>query len=226
MSPAVTGKVTQRSLRDVQSAIRNRPARVFPLLRDEFQRWGNTWKNRVEARIGGATGPESLHNRTGFLKKSMHADVSGSSLNDLRLTLSSQGTNYARLQEFGGDIVAKDGGFLTIPTLANLRQGSSSVRYPTVASLRDAFNAPRRDATNKKAREGASLGKVVYLPSKRNPENKILWAAKGKGELKPYFVLTKKVTIPPRLGFFKTWRELAPQRTAGLERVARNSRSA
>lgn len=220
----IRGRFTKASLARVQTAIRRQPDRLYPHMRTEFQNWGIDWQQRMQARFTGTTGPGTLRNRSGRLQGSLQHHVSGSSIRDLSLRMVTEGVLYARVQEYGGAITPRNAKFLTIPIGSNITPGGD-VRYKTVKSLVDAYGEERLVFFR-----GKSGG---YLAGVRDQAPGVAFATGGtkkarekKGSVTPYFVLKKKVVIPPRLGFFETWNKLAPRRSQGLVRVARIARGA
>jgi len=94
---------------------------------------------------------------------------------------------YAGIQETGGTIVAK-GGKLTVPLV------------------------PSSELAGRRARDIPGLFKIT------SKAGNLILATKGPspGTLKPWFVLKDQVTIPPRLGLFKTARDVIKRQGSGL----------
>jgi hypothetical protein len=231
------GRVQSASLRRVAAALESQPQRAYGRLKPAFDRWGKQWRGKMLGRFRAplptpGSSNDTLHNRTGNLALSLSAVVSGSSLNDLTLRLATSGFKYARIQEFGGEIRPKNSKFLTIPTSENLT-ASGQARFPSARNF-----------------ISSHPGQTFFLRTKSDGGNSLLLmyrAFKGKrkglfgptaerdirttGKAVPMFLLVKKVEIPgpkapskrrkSRLGFFDTWRDLAPGRRSDLQRVAR-----
>ena len=105
----------------------------------------------------------------------MHKKVQGTKLRDLNLRLWSDAP-YARLQEYGGRIRARGGGYLAIPVDDNL-----------TATGKPRFRSPRDPAI--------SDGRFLELPSGT------LWFVQDTpGDVEFLFALRKQVDIPGPLG--------------------------
>jgi len=123
-----------------------------------------------------------LHRRTGQLMRSIHLTVKGDTLDKISGAVFSEGNRYARIQETGGVIKAKNayrgvqgGPYLNIPLSAN----------------KTAAGAMRQTA--KQVFQGG--GSIIR--SRRG--NYIVMSSMGV----PMFVLKKQVVIPARLGMQK-----------------------
>jgi len=94
---------------------------------------------------------------------------------------------YAGIQETGGTITAKRGK-LTVPLV------------------------PASELAGRRARDIPGLFRIT------SKAGNIILATKGQtpGTLKPWFVLKDQVTIPPRLGLFKTARDVIKRQGTGL----------
>ncbi len=157
-------------------------------------------EGRMEARFQSGTGASGksafgnrsrdfLFARTGALAGSFaHEVVRGSDPLDIRLVSFSAGVPYARIQEGGGVITPVRAQYLTIPLPDNLT-AAGVVRFPSARGLFENRSADRRPffATSR-------AGNLVIGLSERGRDTKFL------------FLLKKRVEIPPRLGFEKTWR--------------------
>lgn len=216
----IRARLTPESLAKLNESLRSVPERVYKPLRTEFENWGVDWKKAMARRFTGTTGPDTLHSRSGTLLGGLHARVSGSSLDDLRLAMTSEGAIYARMQQKGGTVRPVNAQYLTIPVLANL-YGSGNVRYPSALSLTEAFGEKR--IVFFRSKKGSLLLGVRDVETGRQLKSGGFGAPKRnrKGKVAPFFVLKKEVKIPPRLGFFETWDKLSDERSRGLERVAR-----
>lgn len=113
----------------------------------------------------------TLHNRSGALRNSMHKKVRGTRLKDLNLRLWSD-SPYARLQEYGGVIRPRGGGYLAIPVDDNL-----------TATGQPRYRSPRDPAL--------SEGRFLELPS-----GSLWFVLDTPGDVKFMFALRKEVDIP------------------------------
>lgn len=224
-------RVDQKSLATVQSAVRGRVGGVYPQLRDEFTRWGVDWQRGVSARFTGTTGPKSLRNRSGDLQRSIKNRVTGSSLDDLKLALRSDGFAYARVQEFGGTITPKSSKYLMFPA------EPGPAIYPTgKAKFPNARSFIERNPGQTFFRQGKTAETLLLFLTKAKPGARQRIGpvsrkdtANAPAELA--YIGKKSVTLPgpksskggpSRLGFFDTWRELQGTRNEGLARIAQN----
>ena len=219
----IKANVDRKSLATVNRAIQSRVGGVYPSLRGEFTRWGVAWQRGVSERFTGSTGPQSLRNRSGALQRSIKNRVSGSSLDDLKLTLTGGGTNYARVQEFGGTITPKNANWLMWP----VEPGPAI--YPSgVSKFQSARAFIERNPGQTFFRRGKSAETLLLFLTRAKPKarNRIGpisprdQAKSAPAELA--YVGKKKVTVPARLGFFKTWSELQGSRNEGLARLAQS----
>lgn len=161
------------------------------------------WQGDVTRRFG--HGP--ITSRSGSLVKSLtYTPITGTGIGNYEIRLVSAGVPYARVQEYGGTIRAKRK-FLTIP-LSAMKTKSGVTRLPFRQWL---DNAKR-------------TGVVDWF--KKGNGWVIAWRRKGaeKGEL--FWKLQPSVTLPgpangkpSRLGFFDTWKALAPRREALARRL-------
>lgn len=212
------GRIQAGSLARVQRELVKSTGRAYPLLRREFENWGIDWEQRMVARFAGATGTGTLRSRSGDLRRSLQKRVNGTSLDDLRLRLTSDGISYARIQEFGGEVKPVRAQYLTIPVLGNVLP-TGLARFPTAASLEREYGSR---TTFFRSRSGALFLGVRGVQSGRAYDTGGTAAPRAKrGGLAAFFVLKKGVRIPARLGFHKTWNDLAPSRQVGLAAVAR-----
>lgn len=133
-----------------------------------------------------------LRSRTSALRRSYRSRVvkaqgGGKPLDlTLRATVGNSRTaKYARLQEYGGTINAKAGGWLTIPLKANYT-AAGRVRFASAAALRT-----RKDVKTflRKSKAGNLIIFRAFKDEGRDPV--------------PLFILKKSVKVPPRLNFRK-----------------------
>jgi len=167
------------------------------------------------------TAGDRLQSRNGDgLRSSFSYDVSGdfgAAGQPLTLLAFSAGKRYARIQEFGGEVRPTGGRrYLTIPVADNLTPGGR-VRWPSAADLNETYP----DLTYIVPGKNGNL--LLFAKSKPGAK-----PPKSKKPPKPLllFVLTRKVTIPPRLGFRKTWDGLAPKRVELIRQAVQNAAKA
>lgn len=183
--------ITKQSLRRARAVFKAYPDLAFKRLNVAFKNDGFEWQARMNARFshGGGGTKTTLGVRTGALRRSLRTHVTGSSMATLKLRVVSRGVNYALLQEFGGTIKPKNAQDLYIP-LSDNKTPTGVARM----SPRQAFNA----------------GGFLYDDLKNFY---LVIPGKGKGKpLKFMFILKKSVYVPPRLGFFKTWKQMRLKR--------------
>lgn len=201
-------------------AVLNRiPARVNGELKKSLAQSGERFVNAMKDQLGARySNPHSAEDRlasrrgdAGLLGSFGHT-LTGEfgTANPLTLLAYSAGKPYARIQEFGGTITPKRGRFLTIPTAGNLTPAGVT-RFP---SARDFIETHPGETFF--LRPKANPGSLLLMWQKPNPASRKSSGVKGKGEAIPMFFLTKKVTIPPRLGLRKTWASLAPERRKAI----------
>lgn len=193
-------------------------------------------------RFRGYTGPgrnttDILQNRSKRLKNSIGYDVLGKTeLEGMGLTVFSSGTPYARIQEYGGTIVPVNKKFLTIPLDAALTESGVS-RYPSAAYLFDKYPKQMFVLKTKagqlfvcsRGEPGSQPPPRPRVPAKNDAERiarleqRVSRLKKGLSQYPSDIVflykLVTSVTIPPRLGFYKTWNDLADSRRARIERA-------
>lgn len=160
----------------------------------EFQR-EMTLRRFQSYRLVGPRPDDRLNSRSGMLKKSIGYRTSGSTLGDLSISVFSSGLAYSNLQEYGGTITPKKGKYLAIPLRPALAANGVSRR-----------GGPR------------AYPDGFFFTSKKG--NLLFGITKGKGknaQIVPLFLLKDRVTVPPRLGFRKTWISLADQRLARIK---------
>jgi len=207
---AVTYQVKNKAaMRRLEQGLRTAPDRMRAEFTKTFHDWGNRWHGEMVGRI--RDGSNGLHNRSGRLRNALSSVVSGAGTADLKLRLTSGGVPYAPIHEFGGVVRPKRARFLCIPTEA-AKTAAGVVAGPFQAGPR-AFIA-------------AHPGETFFL--RKNGKLLLMWktprgpAAKGaKGEAVALWYLVRQVTIPPRLGFFDTWKKFERERRADLQKIAR-----
>ncbi len=144
----------------------------------------------LQAKLHGRPG---LNRRTGDLIRSFVAKVSAPSLNlDALEAWSASRSPYAGIQETGGTVRPKNRKYLAVPLPGALTK-AGAIRGTLVGSPLEGESRP-------------SLYNVPGLFLIHSQAGNLLLAKKkGKGIL-PLFVLKKSVNIPPRMGFFETFR--------------------
>jgi len=151
--------------------------------------------SRTNLRMGRPPGGKRyLKVRTGSLLRSFHSVVVKGS--NVSRTHWHYGTpiKYAPVQELGTrgrggklpDIRPKKGQYLTIPLRASRGHGGKNQGH---------LAKPWRDYKH-----------TFVRPSKRRPGTLIGWAGDTYDDMKPRYILAKKVAIPPRMKLFAGWR--------------------
>lgn len=205
----------QASLGRLRQRVAREPQKIAGELRPAFQAWGDRWARGVQSRFESG----GLKSRSGALKRSIKFAVAGSTLDDLRLRMSSEGDLvYAKVQEFGGVIRPKNGKFLTIPTSFNKTPGGST-RFPSARAL---ISQNPKDTFFAKSKAGNLL---LWW----NKPNKAVRKSAGQDGAVPMFVLKESVELPgplaptkrraSRLGFYDTWNAQKAARSADLVRI-------
>lgn len=196
--------ISKAGLRRFQTALRSQPRAMTANVREHFRKSGAEWQGAMLDRFRGSP----MRTRTGALKRSIRHRVKGASLRDIELRNVST-SRYARVHEHGTvgkggklpDIVPKRARALTIPLPDNLTPAGVP-RYPSARALM------RTGKTFLLKREGRRP--VIMLDENGDGEN-----------LKALWVLMRRVSIPPRLGFFFTWSRLRSKRKARFLRGIR-----
>ena len=154
-------------------------AKIEAVIRDELGKAARTYQQRMQARLRGPTGKNTLSRRTGALARSVKHTLTKLP-QGFRLTLS-VGANapYAIVHEEGRTITPKKAKYLAIPLAA----AKTSAGVARLAS-------PRLDPTLKfiMSRSGKKL--LVRMPGTGK-----------RARIVPHYVLKDSVQIPPRLGF-------------------------
>ena len=123
----------------------------------------------------GGTSATSLSKRSGALVEAIagSVQVKGTTFEDIQGSIGAPGIPYARIQETGGTIRAKNVKFLTIPLPAALNANGT----PIMKSARDWPNT---------------------FVAKTKAGNLVIFQKRG-ATIVPLYVLKTQVTIPPRL---------------------------
>lgn len=135
----------------------------------------------TKSRLSGRSGSKGLNRVTGTLARNLLTKTFGKKpdINTIRTTaFFTTQVPYAKIHEFGGEIRPTKQQALTIP-------------LPAAKTASGALKAPAREWGN------------TFIVKTKNGEAII--AQKNGNSLIPLFALKKKVTIPPRLGFFAAW---------------------
>lgn len=207
MIQAVTFKVRPATLRRLQKGFESMPRKMLQEFGQAFEDWGEDWRGSMLDRFRGGDG---LHTRTGGLKRSLDARVTGKGSPGMKLRLVSGGVPYARIQEHGGTVKPINARFLAIPLDAN-KTAAGVPRYPSPR----AFIAAHPGETFF-LRAGGTLLLMWKNPTKAAAKS----SGTGAGAV-PLWMFVRQVTIPPRLGFFKTWKQLRYERDARMVKIAR-----
>ena len=194
------GKLTGKEAKDI----------LFRSFRDIGINHTNAVKKRQFGPYRGNSYSDKLQARTGGLRKGVGYKTKRGSGLGVQTRLFATG-KAAVLQEHGGTIRPKRSKFLTIPLPAALtKAGAQSGKYKI-----------RLGTASRSARSGASrlrhitdAGPTFIFKSKRgnlivgitNPKTGKPYGSGGR--ITPFYVLKKQVSIPPRFGFLKTWKQL------------------
>jgi len=106
------------------------------------------------------------------------------------------GQPYSPLQEFGGTITAKRAAMLTIPTELNVGPDGLA-KYKSAAQLR-------------------AEGRTLLVTTKGGQF--LIMVREGDDVYRPMWFLRRSVYIPPRLRFFRAWKDRDASRRAQLYR--------
>lgn len=173
-------------------AMKQAPQALYDRLRsrlDKYTLWFATNKMARQATT-------NMDRRTGALARSFNRTAQGKNMGDVRWTIYTT-SKYARIHEFGGDVTPKSKQYLSVPLDAAMtktgrtRGSAPSYGYEKtfVAEVNGKPIVFRR--TGKKRPAG-------WKPGQPDPTIQAL------------FLLVKKVTLAPRLGFFATWDKEKP----------------
>lgn len=172
---------------EVGRALRAAPDQLFAEWRKAFTRiFAEFQTHHTRARFQNQTSAKGLKSRTGNLRRSFTIQITGTDIHSL---VGQYGSNliYAGTHEFGAEITPKRVKYLTIPFGHGLTAAGVSRR-------------PAR-----------GWQPSFITPSRRNPQNLILWWS-GADPPVPVMVLTKgPVEIPPRLGLAEEWEGFQPR---------------
>ena len=164
------------------AALRAAPAMIRVGARNALGAIGKTVAGEISRQ--GLRGRPGLKRRTGTLARSLTTVPSIEGKADkLWVGFVLPGARYAGIHETGG-VIRAGSKLLAIPVGPALTP-SGFAKYPGPRSVPDLVFRPSRKG-------GGVLGKVT-----------------GKGDREKFtvwYVLKKEVRIPPRLGFFRTWR--------------------
>ena len=169
-------------------AMRKAPEALFGHVRDGLSSYVQWFATNRMVRQARA----ALNVRSGALARSFGALVTGVSFADLRATVYTD-SPYARLQEHGGTVRPKNAKALTIPMEAALTAGAGVTRG------------------------GArSFGFTETFIGHDKDGNAFIFRRLEGDDVEPLFRLVPQVTVPARLGFFRTWEDDADERTKVL----------
>lgn len=180
------GAVLEVDSAALRAKFQRMPQVVHRELQEALRDWGQDWQRTMVLRMkGGPPGvsaPDRLTQRTGALRSTFRYDVSGGTLPSLRLRLvaGGRGAPYARIHEYGGKIVPRRAGALTVPLRAAL---TPSGALSGKALIR---KKPGGGYTT-------DFGDTFLL---RRPGKDPLVVAKDGDKLHVLYVLKKSVTIP------------------------------
>lgn len=186
-----------------ERAMAEAPQRLYEELRSFLRKHHRAFVNvikteRISSRKGAAGQAalsDRLSSRTGFLRRSIDTEVLGHDVDSLEV-VSFSTAPYARIHELGGEITPQSSSWLAIPLRA--------VR--TAAGV--ARGGPRDYPTS------------WIMRSKKRSDRLLVMRTLEDGSAEPLFVLVRRVTIPPRLGWMKTWRKMRRGLGRGLDAAA------
>lgn len=171
------------------------PEAVRRIVKRRLEQGGREFERKMQGRLRGPTGPDSLRTRTGALRRSLRHTVQEAGP---RVTLENfvggGPVHYARIHEKGGIITPKKSQFLAIP-LAPVQQGSGASR----------LTSPRNDGILVPLRLAGRLFLVRVVGKGARSRIEFRW------------LLVRRVNMPARLGFIKTWKGEAPKIMAGIK---------
>lgn len=157
------------------------------------------FKRKMRSRA--SRGP--LFKESGRLRDSIRSRVSGGKTTaKLRIFSISE---YANTHEFGRTITTKRARALTIPYQDNLRR----IGLPGRTKARDLLSNPNVDTYTTSPVSGNNMGYIMYR-------------SRGIGADFPLFALRSRVYVPPRLGWFATWKKMYRGLKKGLVRAQRS----
>ena len=167
--------------------------------RNRFQGYrGESYSNRLQRRSGALANAYRVYRTT-------ESSLDGSA----GIRSGVRGSEYAKMQEFGGTIRPKRGKDLTIPTTAALTpSGVLSGRYK-IRKSGTGYTTDAGDTFLFKSRRGNLLIGIKKTKTKGFGAGVVQRAvASGRGkdrELTAFYVLRRQVRIPARFGFFAAW---------------------
>lgn len=171
----------------------------------EMRRASTDYQQSMRARTSGPTTPESLSVRTGQLRRSIRSRTTSQRGTSVTLEMSI-GANapYARIHEFGGVITPKRTKNLAIPV------GPAKTR----AGVARFGGGPASILTGLKFIVNRKTGKKLLVQAGRSKKQKMI----------VMYVLVPSVTIPPRLGFFKTVKAVIDRMRPRIQALLKNIR--
>ena len=193
-------QVEVRGADELRQYLRDVPPALFEAARKAYADTAQTAANRVKERIRDGAG-DSLRSRTGQLRRSINYSVDGSDIGSLRASVYSakQFASYAPTHEFGATIRAKQ-------AYAGL-EGGPYLHFPVGANL---------TAAGVQRMTGAEVfARGAYVARNRNAAFPYRVVLAGE----TMFLLTKQVTIPPRLKMRETVEDEIPTLLSELARV-------
>lgn len=206
----------------IEQALAAWPREMQTAISQEIQQLLATFDGREKERL--RSGPPFLRVRKGTLWNSLKFKmlkwigdkISGVAYADAR---------HALQQEFGGTNTPKSGNYLAIPlnrTPSGVPRDASPLDYIKVG---DASNINNPNFATRKGLQEDSHGltrgysqQTFVLPALRRP-NLIVYLRRKRAPPLPIFVLVKKVTNKPRMGFFATWQGMESERTLAAQNI-------
>jgi len=190
--------------------------------REEFIDLQETWVTRMKKQqfsgyYPGLTRGRKLRARSGHLRSSAGGRVSGTSLKTLKAVLRIGGMRgYARIQEEGGTVVSKSGGWLTIPLPAALRPRTGTPNPRAKIRKEIGFG---HGVVSSGTRYVTDIGPTFIIRGSKGP---IIMARRKDGTIVPLYALRRSVKIAPRLNAGNQFQTVARQKLPELgERMLR-----
>lgn len=186
---------------DAAPKVFERKAKLF--LRDIMVAFDRKFRKEQFDGYRGRSYSDRLQVRTGSLRNSLvKGEVSGSTLGNMKVetSIGSSASPYARLQEFGGTITPKAKRFLTVP-------------LPGVLTAAGVLKGGAR-LVNRGGKWQTEDGRQTFIRTSK-AGNKYIAASDGAGGIEPLYMLRTSVKVPPRLRFFRTFKDMNKDGTFG-----------
>lgn len=164
----------------------------------------------VTERLSGPTSAESLSRRSGQLARSnAHAVTTSPTKPTLEVAIGG-GVPYARAHEHGATITPKKSKYLAIP-LGAARTAAGVGRVTSPRNWPNPLRVLRSRRGNLLLVETLAKARTVDVATGKRVKAGTFGPAAIRSKLRPVFVLKSEVTLPPRLGFGKTFKRVSQQ---------------